>query len=347
MSSRLEELSNARGVSGDEAQVRDLIIRAIEPSVDEYRVDSMGNLVVYKRASAPAKRRGALRVMIAAHMDEVGLIIVHAHEDGRLAFERVGGIDDRILPSKTFLIGPDRVPGVIGFKPIHMIEPGEMDKTVKSDDLRLDIGAKSKDEALGAVQLGDYATFDSKFSPFGDGLVRGKAFDDRTGCSLLVELLTGGYPFDLYGVFTVQEEVGTRGARVAGNGIHPDAVFVLESTVCDDAPKERDVSPTTRLGDGPAVTVADRSLIADKRLVRLLTQTARESDIPIQIKQPLIGGTDAGQLHLTGEGVPSVVLSVPTRYIHSPSSVLSIRDYENTLLLMQEAITQVGRALRA
>jgi putative aminopeptidase FrvX len=342
----LERLSNARGVSGNETEVRELIIDAVRDRVDEYRVDSIGNLIVLKRASAPAKRRGALQVMLAAHMDEVGLQIAHVENDGRLRFEKVGSVDDRVLPSKIFLIGDDKVPGVIGVKPVHKSTPGETEKAIKSEDLMLDIGAKSKDEALEAVKLGDYATFATDFTLFGDGLVRGKALDDRTGCALLVDLLAGEYPFDLYGVFTVQEEVGTRGARVVAYTIEPDLAFVLESTVCDDLPKEKDVSPTTRLGSGPAITVADNSLIADKRLVRLLTGTARENRIPLQIKQPLIGGTDAGRLQLTREGVPSIVLSVPTRYIHSPVGLLSLHDYEYTLQLMQKALPKFQRALQ-
>lgn len=342
----LERLSNARGVSGNESEVRELIIEAVRSHVDEYRVDSMGNLIVLKRASSPVKRRGALRVMLAAHMDEVGLMIDHVESDGRLRFAKVGSIEDSILPSKIFLIGEMKTPGVIGLKPIHKAAPGETDKTIKSDELSLDIGAKSKDDALGLVHLGDYASFASDFSLFGDGLVRGKALDDRAGCALVIELMTDEYPFDLYGVFTTQEEVGARGARVVAHSLGPDAAIVIESTVCDDSPKEKDLSPTTRLGDGPAVTVADRSLIADKRLVKLLFTTAEESNIPIQAKQPLIGSTDAGRLHLSGEGVPSVVVSVPTRYIHSPAAVLSLRDYDYTLQLVQKALTKLPRSLQ-
>lgn len=342
----LERLSNARGVSGDETEVREIIVEAIRENVDEYRVDSLGNLIALKRASAPARRRGALQVMIAAHMDEVGLIIVHVESDGRLRFDKVGSIDDRVLPSKIYLIGQDKVPGVIGVKPIHKLTAAETEKTIKWEDLALDIGAKSKEEALGVVKLGDYATFATEFSRFGDGLVRGKALDDRTGCSLLVELVRGEYSFDLIAAFTVQEEVGTRGARVVAYSQNPDVAIVLESTVCDDSPKEKDTSPTTRLGSGPALTLADRSMIADKRLVKMVTSTARENNIPLQIKQPLIGSTDAGRVHITREGIPSMVLSVPTRYIHSPAAVLSLRDYESTLQLMQKALPKLQRTLQ-
>jgi putative aminopeptidase FrvX len=341
----LEKLSNARGVSGNETEVRALIIQSIRERVDEYRVDSMGNLIVLKRAFAPAKRRGTAKVMVAAHMDEVGLLIVHVENDGRLRFERVGGIDNRVLPSQVFFIGENKVPGVIGVKPIHKSSSADIEKAIKAEDLTLDIGAKSKDDALEAVKIGDYASFATEFTRIGEGLVRGKALDDRTGCALLVELLAADYPFDLYGVFTVQEEIGSRGARVVAYSVEPEVAFVLESTVCDDSPKEKDVSPTTRLGYGPALTVADRSLIADKRLVKLVTAAARENGLLLQIKQPLIGSTDAGRLHLTREGVPSVAVAVPTRYIHSPAAMLSLRDFDNTLLLMRKTLLKLPRHL--
>lgn len=323
--------------------MRDLIIGAVRDRVDEYRVDSLGNLITYKRAAGRARR--PLKVLVAAHMDEVGLLIVHADGDGRLRFDRVGGIDERILPAKVFLIGPDRVPGVIGFKPVHKTTSADREHIVEADDLTLDIGATSKEDALAAVKLGDYATFATEFSRIGDGLVRGKALDDRTGCALLIELLAADYPFDLYGVFTVQEEVGTRGARVVAYTIAPDIAVVLESTICDDAPKEQDVSPTTRLGLGPALTIADRGLISDKRLVKLVLATAQENNIPLQIKQPLIGGTDAARLQLAGVGVPAVSVSVPARYIHSPAALLSLNDFGNTLRLMQKTLPKLQRGL--
>lgn len=341
----LERLSNARGVSGNETEVRELVVQEVRHCVDEYRLDSMGNLITLKRASGRAKGRVGVKVMIAAHLDEVGLLVVHADDDGRLRFEKVGAIDNRVLPSQLFLIGESKVPGVVGVKPIHKSTSAETEHVLKDEDLTLDIGAKSKEEALEAVKIGDYASFAAEFSTIGEGLVRGKALDDRTGCALLVELLKSDYPFDLYGVFTVQEEIGSRGARVVAYTIEPDLAFVLESTVCDDSPKEKDVSPTTRLGYGPALTVADKSLIADKRLVKLVRTTALENGIPLQIKQPLIGSTDAGRLQLTREGVPSVALSVPTRYIHSPAALLSLSDFDYTLALMRETLPKLQRRL--
>ncbi|MDE3088650.1 MAG: M42 family metallopeptidase [Chloroflexota bacterium] len=337
----LEKLSNARGVSGDEREVRDLLIEAIKPHVTEYRVDTIGNLITFKKAKGA--RRSGLKVMIAAHMDEVGLLIVHHESSGHLRFDKVGGIDDRVLLSKVVLIGKDKVPGVIGVKPIHLLKKKERDQVIDVESMTIDIGAKSKEDAQSAVKIGDYATFATEFGEIGDGKIKGKALDDRTGCSVLAEIVKRDYPFNLYGVFTVQEEVGVRGARGAAYAVEPDLAFVLESTVCDDSPKQKDVSPTTRLGNGPAITVADRSFIADRRLVNLLVETAKENRIPFQFKQPMIGGTDAGRIHLTKEGVPSVAVAVPTRYIHSPVSLLSLKDYQNTVALMTKALPKLAK----
>ncbi len=341
----LEQLSNARGVSGNEAEVRQIIVDAVRERVDEYRIDTLGNLIACKRGVGRGSRRGAPRVMVAAHMDEVGLLITHVDNDGRLRFAKVGGIDDRVLLSKVFLIGKDSVPGVIGAIPPHKTEARDRDKVIHADDMTLDIGAKSKEDALDAIHIGDYATFATDFSRLGDNVVRGKALDDRTGCSLLVDLLTMDYPFDLYGVFTVQEEVGVRGARVAAYSVNPDLAFVLESTVCDDSPKEKDVSPTTRMGYGPAITIADRTTVSDKRLVELLTRTATENKIPFQFKGPLVGGTDAARIHLARGGIPTAAVSVPTRYIHSPAALLSLTDYENARLVMAQALPQLQHGL--
>ena len=334
----LKELSEAFGVSGCEDEVREIIIEAIKDHVDEYRVDSMGNLIALKRGMGESE----LKVMVAAHTDEVGLMITHIDEEtGALRFRPVGGIDDRILLSKVVLIGQDRLPGVIGVKPIHLLEEEELRRVVKVNQMAIDIGAKNQEEAEKAVKIGDYAIFATDFRQLTeDGLrtVKGKAFDDRAGCAVLIEVLKERYPFDLYPVFTVQEEVGLRGARVAAYAVEPDVAFVLEGTICDDMPKKKDVSPTTQLGDGPAITIMDRSFVADRGLVKLLVETAEELSIPYQFKQPGLGGTDAGAIHLAKEGIPSVTVSVPCRYIHSPVCLLSLEDFENAVQLMTAAL---------
>jgi len=319
--------------------VRAVLLDAIQEHADEVRVDTMGNVLAFKRGTGQQR----LRVMLDAHMDEVGLMVVGYDKDGFLRVRAVGGIDPRLLPGTLIQVGPEPIPGVIGIKPIHLLGEKEGEQVPKLEDLVVDVGAKSQDEARKLAPPGTYATFATQFHELGP-TVSGKAFDDRAGCAVLVELLRGErFRFDLHVAFTVQEEVGLRGAQVAAYGIEPDCAFALEGTIADDIPRDKDVSPTTELGKGPAITVMDRSFIADRRLVRLLTSTAQELGIPYQIKQPGIGGTDAGAIHLAREGVPSVTVAVPCRYIHSPVALLSLDDFNNTVRLMRESLSRLTR----
>jgi len=348
----LKELSEARGVSGNESAVRELLLKNLDGVIDEHRVDALGNLICLKRAKLPAATGAPRTVMVAAHMDEVGFIISGYNSDGTLKYERVGGIDKRMLLSKPVLVGEKAVPGVIGFRPIHLIGRAGTEKVADISQTAIDIGASGKEAAAKLVQPGDYVTFRTSFEVLSeDGLraAKGKALDDRVGCAELVEVLKGDYAFDLYGVFTTQEEVGLRGARVAGYRVNPDVAIALEGTVCDDLPKERDrdVSPVTELGKGPAITFRDGSVICDRRLVKLLADTAEAEGIPYQYKRGAVGGTDAGAMHLVREGVPSVVLSVPCRYIHAPVSVLSLNDFENAIKLLRAALTKLEGGLDA
>jgi putative aminopeptidase FrvX len=341
----LKELSEAVGVSGDEGEVRAVVLGAVRPHVDDVRVDTMGNVLALKRGTSRRSKSGGdrLRVMVSAHMDEIGLMVVGHDSDGFLQVRAVGGIDPRLLPGTLFQVGSGRIPGVIGVKPIHLAKQDDLEKVAQIEDLVVDIGAKSKDEAKNLAPLGTYATFATGFREIGP-TVSGKAFDDRAGCAVLVELLRGErFRFDLHAAFTVQEEVGLRGAGVAAYTIEPDCAFALEGTIADDIPKDKDVSPTTQLGKGPAITVMDNSVISDRRLLRLLTSTADELGIPYQLKQPGIGSTDAGAIHRTRTGVPSVTVAVPSRYIHSPVALLSLEDFENTVRLMRESLSRLTR----
>jgi|YNPNPStandDraft_1061719.scaffolds.fasta_scaffold04597_6 endoglucanase len=333
----LKELSEATGVSGDEENVRSILLRAIREHVDEVRVDALGNILALKRGTT----QNGLRVMLAAHMDEVGLMVVGHDGDGFLRVRTVGGVDPRLLPGAALEVGPDHLPGVIGIKPIHLLKSGEEQQVPSIEDLVVDIGATSKDEATKLAPPGTYITFATRFRE-GSITVSGKAFDDRAGCAVLVEIVRGErFPFDLHAAFTVQEEVGLRGARVAAYAIAPNCAFVLEGTVADDLPKDKDSSPTTRLGHGPAITLMDNTFIAHRGLVRLLTDTAEALGIPYQFKQPGIGGTDAGAIHTSREGVPSATVAVPCRYIHSPVSLLNLDDFNNTITLMREALARL------
>jgi len=338
----LKTLSEARGVSGDEQAVRVIIRDAIQEYVDEVRIDTIGNLLAVKQGTEADR----LRVMVSAHMDEVGLMTVGHTSDGFLQVRSVGGLDARILPGTLWQVGSDCLPGVIGLKPIHLLEDGEDKKVAKVKDLVVDIGAESKGEAEKLAPVGTYITFATQFRELG-ATVSGKAFDDRAGCAVLIELLRTIEPrlCDIWATFTVQEEVGLRGARVAAYAIEPDCAFALEGTIADDLPKDKkDASPTTELGKGPAITVMDRSFMADRRLLELVMDTASELGIPYQIKQPGIGGTDSGAIHMSRKGVPSITISVPCRYIHSPVALLNLSDFDNTVMLLRESILRLSRS---
>jgi len=334
----LKELANAFGPSGCEAEVVRLLARTLKGRVDDLQVDALGNLIAFKRGVGPEPR---LKVMIDAHTDEVGLMITRIEKNGLLGFRAVGGVDERLLLAKGVLVGEKRIPGVVVAPPVHLTKPDQRKNVISIDQLAIDVGASSEDEAKELVQLGEYAIFDTQFEVLAEeGLrvVKGKAFDDRAGCAIAAALVEDEFEVDLYLAFSAQEEVGLRGARVAAYRIEPDVAFALEGTVCDDMPKDSDVSPTTVLGRGPAITVMDRSFIADQRLVQLLVDLAGELGMPYQIKQPGVGGTDAGAIHLSRRGVPSVALAVPCRYIHSPVTLLSRNDYEDVATLLKAAL---------
>lgn len=333
----LQELSEAFGVSGAESDVRAKIVGLIEEHVDDIGTDSMGNIIAYKKGTA-----NGLRVMVDAHMDEVGMMVSGYDSGGMLKVEAIGGLDDRILLGKRVLVGPNQIPGVIGLKPIHKLSSSERSNTVKLSSMRIDIGVTSKSAAEGKAPLGTRVAFNSRFYETATH-ARGKSFDDRAGCSVLVHLLQADpYPFDFYGSFTVQEEVGLRGAMVAAHKIQPDCLFALEGTIADDLPKEEDVSPTTALGKGPALSAMDRRTIYDRRLNQLLIDTAEALGLPYQWKQPGIGGTNAGSIGLTGTGVPAACIAVPCRYIHTPEAMLLKEDYQNTIKLVEAALRRMS-----
>lgn len=330
----LRRLTEANGVSGNEDEVRDIIKEEILPSVDKVYIDGIGNLIGYKKGKA----KDAKRIMLCAHMDEVGFIITSIGDNGMLKFKPVGGIDPRVLVSKRVLIGKDRIPGVLGIKAIHLQEPSERVNAVKVDQMYIDIGVKSKEEAEKLVKLGDYAIFDSHMVEFGDNKIKAKALDDRVGCLALIEALKGEYDHDIYACFTVQEEVGLRGAGVAGYHVQPDIALIVEGTTCSDVSGVDEHMFSTVLGAGPAITIMDGSSISNKDLVEALKDVAEEKNIPYQLKKGTTGGNDAGSIHTSKAGVATCVVSVPCRYIHSPSSVMDMDDFKNTIELVKEFV---------
>ncbi|MBM4423129.1 MAG: M42 family metallopeptidase [Chloroflexi bacterium] len=333
----LRRLSESVGVSGDEGAARKIIREAVAPLADEVKVDTLGNLFAVKHGPPRAPR-----VLLAAHMDEVGFMIVGIDGDGLLKFEAVGGLDDRILLGKPVWVGENRVPGVIGMKPIHLVKGSEVESVVKIDSLRIDIGATSKEGASRMAKPGDRAAFAAMFAELGP-TVRGKALDDRAGCAALVEVLRGkNYPVELICAFTVQEEVGLRGARVAGFAANADAAIIIDCTPANDLPLADDGDENTRyntrLGYGPAIYTHDGSTLHDRRLVKYVSAAAEAKGLPYQLRQPGGGGTDASAIQRSRAGVPVVSVSIPGRYIHSPAAIVSASDFHNTAKLIRAAL---------
>ncbi len=342
----LEQLSNAFGVSSVEQDVRKIILDTAKHYADEWHIDTMGNLFVTRRSQSASAGARPLRVMVTAHMDEVGFMITKIMGNGNLKFDTVGGFNPDVLLGKSVVVGPDKMPGVIGMKPVHLVSGNQQRKAPAIDSMYIDIGGK--DGKGGGVSVGDFATFATQFGYLGGGTtqrhdrgrVKGKAFDNRAGCAVVLELLRGDYPVDLFAVFTVQEEIGLRGAQVAAYAAQPDVAFVMECTAADDLPRDDNETPPgfPGLGKGPAITVMDRSLIADQRLVDTLIQTAESRSIAYQFKRPGIGGTDGGAIHRSRSGVPTVVVSIPARYLHAPAAVLELTDFWDVVYLMQATL---------
>lgn len=337
----LKRLSEALGPSGFEDEVRDIIRGELTDKVDELTTDVHGNLFAVKTPHGDGPR-----VMLDAHMDEVGLMIVDicdgSSDGGLLRFRAVGGIDPRVLVSKPVLIGPSRIAGVIGAKPIHLQEAEERRIPIPMDKLYIDIGAKDAADARRVVKPGDVAMFATTFAMLGEDTMKGKSFDDRIGCSLLVETLqsvTTTYP--LHGAFTVQEEIGLRGARTAAYRIEPDIAIALEGTVCSDVPGVSSHGQATIMGKGPALTVQDSQTIADRRFLEFMLETAKKYDIPVQLRRVKGGSNDFGAIHKTRRGVIGGGISIPVRYIHAPSQLASRSDYEHAKRLLAAILHEI------
>ncbi len=332
----LSELAALPGVSGDEGAVRSYIKEKMAAHCDRMEIDSMGNLLAFKKG----RKGGGKTLMLCAHMDEVGLIVSRITEEGFLKFKTVGGIDPRVLVSKGVLVGKEAQPGVIGRRAIHLMTAEERKKAPTEKELYIDIGARNKKEAEKRAQVGDYVVFDSGFVPFGEGLVKSKALDDRVGCAILLELAGEECDHDLCFAFTVQEEVGLRGARLCARRVQPDLCLVLEGTTCSDIPDTAENMISTRLGGGGALSFVDGSTSYDRELMAKIFALAKEKGVKVQAKQTATGGNDAGAIHVTAGGIRTAVISVPARYIHSPASVISLSDYEAvrelTRILIQE-----------
>ena len=332
----LKDLCLLNGTSGDEVRVRDYIINEIK-EYSTYKVDNLGSVIAYKKG----KKKPNKTVCINAHMDEVGFIITGITSDGYLRFAPVGGIDTKVCLDRAVTVGENRINGVIADKAYHLLEEGEKDKAPSFDKLLIDIGAKSETEAQSVVSLGDFAYFESDYTELGNGYIKAKALDDRIGCMLMIELIKSELEYDTVFCFNVQEEVGLRGSKCTSFAVSADISIVLEATTAGDLDGVSGADRVCVLGNGGVVSFMDNRTIYDRELYKLAMNTASENNIPVQTKTAVAGGNDAGSIQTSGKGAKVMALSLPCRYIHSPSSVVKKSDIDNTRKLLKEILKKI------
>jgi len=338
MLNTVKTLCALSGVSSAEDEVRDYLIREAEPYAEKIQVDTMGSLLIWKKG----KKTAGSKLMLCAHMDEVGLMVRRITDEGFLKFDTVGGVDRRVLIGKRVLIGQSRVPGVIGLKAYHLVSAEEEKKIPKLDEFYIDIGMADQAGAEKLVSVGDLAVFDSEPVEFGDGMLKAKAIDDRIGCAVMLKLLREELPVDCVFAFTVQEEVGTRGAFGAAYSVTPEIALVLEATTAADSPSMAAHKKVCRPGKGPVIPFMDGGTVYDRELFELLRDLAECEGIDWQTKHYLSGGTDASAIQRTKEGVRVCAVSAAVRYLHAPASVASIRDFDQIYKLAHAFIGAVA-----
>lgn len=334
----LKTLCALSGPSSYEGPVRDYLRRRAEAAGAQTRTDGMGNLICVKKGAKAAPNR----LMLAAHMDEVGLMVKRITDEGYLKFACLGGIDRRVLIGKPVFLGKDRVPGVIGLKAIHLTTAEEEKKVPKIEELFIDIGARNREEAEKLTHVGDFIVFSDSITEFGHGLLKAKAIDDRIGCAVMIELLERELPMDVTFAFTVQEEVGTRGAMGAAFSVTPEIALILEGTTAADGPTTDAHRRVCYPGKGPVVPYMDGGTVYDRGLFELLRDLAEENNIPWQTKEYVSGGTDARVIQRTKAGVRVAAVSAAVRYLHSPSSVAAVQDFEHIEALALRFIEAVA-----
>lgn len=324
----IKKLSLLNGISGRENEVRDYIINEIKDYADSWEIDPLGNLIVFKKGKSTPKNK----VMLDAHTDEVGMMITSINSDGTLEFERVGGIDKRVMLGRAVCVGKDKINGVIGVKPIHQVSADErMDMPTH---VYIDIGAENKEEAEKLVSLGEYACFNSEFVEFGDGFIKGKALDDRAGCAILMDMIKSDLPYDMYFNFAAGEETGFGAAMTAAYRVNPDYAIVVETTTAADLADVPESKKVCRLGQGGVISFMDKRTIYPKELFDKAFELAKENGVKAQVKQAVAGGNNAGVIHKTAGGVKILTVSLPCRYLHSPSCVLKVEDiYESAKII--------------
>ncbi|MBU4534286.1 MAG: M42 family metallopeptidase [Euryarchaeota archaeon] len=339
MKELMKKLSQLPGISGFESEVVNLIESELEDHVDHIEKDRMGNIIALKKGDPKSPK-----VMLAAHMDEIGLMVRHIDKKGFIKFSKIGGINDQMILNQIVHIHSKNGPviGVIGSKPPHRMKPAEKKKITSYEDMFIDIGAKSNKQAEELIEVGDPITFSNDFYELPNSLITGKALDNRVGCLIMIETIKRvDCDINIYGVGTVQEEVGLKGAKTSAFKINPDFALALDVTIAGDHPGMKEDEAPAKIGKGPAIILTDasgRGIITHPKIKEWLITTAKEEEIPVQLEVSEGGTTDATAIHLTREGIPAGVVSVPTRYIHTTVSIASMEDIENTVNLLVKAL---------
>ena len=333
----IKKLSLLCGTSGRETKIKEFIISEIDGKC-EWHEDALGNIIAFKKG----KNRASHKVMLDAHTDEVGVIATYINSDGTVNFSAVGGIDTKVLLARQIVFDNGTI-GVVGIKPIHLSKGDEKTKIPDASSLYIDIGASSKEEAEKYVRIGDTGVFLSDFVEFGDNKIKGKALDDRVGCAVLLDMINSELPYDAYFSFSVQEEIGLRGATTAAYGIDPEYAVVLETTTAADLIDVPEHKKVCKLGEGAAVSFMDRSTLYNKELFDTAFRLAGEKGIRIQPKTVIAGGNNAGAIHKARAGIKTITVNTPCRYLHSPSCVCDKRDIESVRQLAEALLTEFAK----
>ncbi len=341
MKELLAKLCNAYGISGYEDGIREIMLKELG-KCGETEADRFGNVICKKGSGGP-------KIMLAAHMDEVGLLVKYIDDKGYIRFLDMGGIDDATLPAREvkILTETGAIKGIIGFKPPHLKkEDSERKKAMKLEDMYIDTGL-DKDEVKKKVQIGDPIVFDAVFTDFGNNNVMGKALDNRAGCAVLIEVMKRLKDFKgtVYGVATTQEEIGLKGARTSTFKIKPDFALALDVGISGDTPDIKEDESGIKLAGGPAITVVEssgRGMVPSSKVKKHLIKCARDAKIPYQLEATKGGMTDGAIIYMSNEGVLTGGVSIPTRYIHAPTGIANLQDMENAVKLVSEFVKRIG-----
>lgn len=344
----LKDLTDANAISGHEKEARDVMERYIKPHADEVFTDHLGSLIAKKSGQEDGPK-----IMVAGHLDEVGFMVTRIDKNGFLYFQTIGGWWNQVMLAQrvTIMTKEGNITGVIGSKPPHILTAEQRKKPVEIKDMFIDIGASSKEEAEKfGVRPGDSVVPYFEFTKMkNEKMLLAKAWDNRIGCAIAIDVLkqlqNEKHPNVVYGVGTIQEEVGLRGAKTSAHLIQPDLAFGVDVGIAGDTPGVSDKDADSKLGDGPQIILYDASMISHKGVRDLVVETAEEKEIPFQYSSMAAGGTDSGAIHLTADGVPALSITIATRYIHSHAAILHRDDFENAVKLIVEVIKKMDQKM--